>query len=80
MWRATNLGPVKIEIHPDDPNYSVGLYYIGVMGSNKKGESSFAVSVRLAKALPILLLNGVEREDAARKCALQSADNGANGE
>lgn len=57
MWKSTNIGGDKLEIHPSDPNYKPGLYYIGVL-AYKPNTNVFTVKADLSPASPLILLSG----------------------
>ena len=48
-WKSTNIGADKLQIHPDDPKYVPGTYYIGVL-AYKTGLNTFKVTVELQSA------------------------------
>ena len=56
MWKSTNIGGDKLEIHPTDSNYISGTYYIGVF-AYKQGLNTFSVTATYAKADEILDLS-----------------------
>jgi len=42
MWKSNNIGPDKVVIHPSDPGFKLGEYYVAVM-SYREGWCSFSV-------------------------------------
>jgi Histone methylation protein DOT1 len=44
-WKSTNIGPDKLQIHPEDPEYEPGEYYIGIY-AYKPGLNTFSVLYR----------------------------------
>lgn len=57
MWKSTNIGGDKLEIHPSDPNYKPGVYYIGIL-AYKPNMNVFTVRADLAPASPLIDLQG----------------------
>jgi hypothetical protein len=53
MWKSTNIGADKLEIHPTDPNFLSGTYYIGVF-AYKPGLNTFKVTAAYAHANDIV--------------------------
>lgn len=31
QWKSANIGKDRIDIHPQDPKFKIGRYYVGVM-------------------------------------------------
>lgn len=42
MWKSTNIGPDKLQIHPEDGEFKPGIYYIGIY-AYKPGINTFSV-------------------------------------
>jgi hypothetical protein len=57
MWKSTNIGGDKLEIHPSDSNYKAGVYYIGIL-AYKPNMNVFTVRADLAPASPLVDLQG----------------------
>jgi len=53
MWKSTNIGGDKLEIHPSDQNYKAGVFYIGVL-AYKPNMNVFTVRADLAPASPLI--------------------------
>lgn len=47
-WKSTNIGADKLQIHPEDPEYHEGDYYIGIL-AYKQGLNTFQVTYNLSK-------------------------------
>jgi hypothetical protein len=55
VWKSTNIGPDKLEIHPDDPRFCAGTYFVGIY-AYRSCLNTFAVKAEYALALPQTLL------------------------
>ena len=45
IWKSTNIGADKLQIHPEDSNFTTGTYYLGVLGY-KPDLNTFSVVYR----------------------------------
>jgi len=55
-WKSNNIGSNKIELHPFDPNFVPGVYYIAVHGY-KPGDNTFKLTVNQAPVHAIINLS-----------------------
>lgn len=55
IWKSANIGHDRIDIHPEDPKYTLGRYYIGVM-PYRTGLNTFYVSLVLVDASKYLII------------------------
>lgn len=56
-WKSTNIGPDKLEIHPNDPKFTPGTYYVGIY-AYRTGLNTFTVKAEYSLALPQIELEG----------------------
>lgn len=45
VWKSTNIGADKLEIHPEDESFIPGLYHIAILGY-KPDINTFVLSVK----------------------------------